>query len=93
MLRSRNAWIYSRPSFLSSFAGPACVTINAHRLVSKAYEIGGSRMQSAVISHIFRAYCEDDLDIYDSEVLADVAEESGMMSKAEVSVFSTVGVY
>ena len=55
--------------------------------------MGGSAVQIALITEIFRAYCEDDLDIYDSEVLADVAEESGMMSKAEVSVFSTVGVY
>jgi predicted DsbA family dithiol-disulfide isomerase len=70
-----------------SFAGPACITLNAHRLVSKAYEIGGTATQSTLITHIFRAYCEDDLDIYDSEVLADVAEESGMMSKAEALSF------
>ena len=58
----------------------------SHRLVSKAYEMGGSAVQIALITEIFRAYCEDDLDISDARVLADVAEESGMMSKAEVSV-------
>jgi len=70
-----------------SFAGPASMTINAHRLLSKAYEIGGSTVQSALIILIFRAYCEDDLDINDAEVLADAAEQSGMMSKVEALSF------
>ena len=62
------------------------MTLNAHRLASKAYEIGGSAAQSAFITLIFRAYCEDDLDINDAQVLADAAERSGVMSKVEVSV-------
>jgi predicted DsbA family dithiol-disulfide isomerase len=70
-----------------SFAGPACITLTAHRLVSKAFEMGGAAVQSALINLIFRAYCEDDLDISDAQVLADVAEESGMMSKAEALDF------
>ena len=62
------------------------MTLNAHRLVSKAYEIAGSAVQSALITLIFRAYCEDDLDVNDHEVLADAAEQSGAMSKLEVSM-------
>jgi predicted DsbA family dithiol-disulfide isomerase len=62
------------------------MTLNAHRLVSKAYELAGSAVQSALFTLIFRAYCEDDLDINDYEVLADAAEQSGAMSKVEVSM-------
>jgi protein-disulfide isomerase-like protein with CxxC motif len=53
--------------------------------MTKAYEIGGPAAQAAVITPIFRAYYEDDLDISDPEVLADAAEQAGIMSKDEVS--------
>lgn len=53
--------------------------------MSKAYEIGGPAAQSKLITPIFRAYCEDDLDISDPDVLADLAEQAGIMSKDEVS--------
>ena len=55
--------------------------------MTKAYEIGGPAAQSALITPIFRAYCEDDLDISDPDVLGDAAEQAGIMSKDEVSVF------
>jgi predicted DsbA family dithiol-disulfide isomerase len=70
-----------------SFAGPTSMTLKAHRLVSKAYEMAGSAVQSTVLTLIFRAYCEDDLDISDSQVLADAAEEAGLMSKVEALNF------
>jgi len=70
-----------------SFGGPLSTTLNAHRLVSKAYEIAGSAVQSALITLIFRAYCEEDLDINDYQVLADAAEQSGVMSKVEALSF------
>jgi predicted DsbA family dithiol-disulfide isomerase len=54
--------------------------------MSKAYEIGGPSAQSAVLTPIFRAYFEDDLDISDPEVLADAAEQAAIMPRAEVSV-------
>jgi len=70
-----------------AFAGPVSMTLNAHRLVSKAYEMAGSAMQSSLITLIFRAYCEEDLDINNYEVLADAAEQSGVMSKVEALSF------
>lgn len=73
-------------SLYSSFGGPLSTTLNAHRLVSKAYEVAGSAVQSALITLIFRAYCEEDLDINNYQVLADAAEQSGVMSKVEVSM-------
>jgi predicted DsbA family dithiol-disulfide isomerase len=72
-------------SSVSSFTGPVSLTTPAHRLMSKAYEIGGPAAQSSLITPIFRAYYEDDLDISDSDVLADAAEQAAIMSKAEVS--------
>jgi hypothetical protein len=73
--------------FVSSFGGPVSLTISAHRLVAKAYEIGGPAAQAAVITPIFRAYHEDELDISDPEVLADAAQQADLMSsREEVSV-------
>jgi hypothetical protein len=54
--------------------------------MTKAYEIGGPAAQSALITPIFRAYYEDDLDISDPDVLADAAEQAAIMSKDEVSI-------
>jgi len=53
--------------------------------MTKAYEIGGPAAQTALITPIFRAYYEDDLDIGDPDVLADAAEQAAIMSKDEVS--------
>jgi hypothetical protein len=60
--------------------------------MSKAYEIGGPAAQSSLITPIFRAYCEDDLDISDPDVLADLAEQAGIMSKDEVSCLPCVAL-
>jgi predicted DsbA family dithiol-disulfide isomerase len=68
------------------------LTISAHRLIAKAYEIGGPAAQSALITPIFRAYHEDELDISDPEVLADAAEQAAIMSRAEVSVSYVMSV-
>jgi len=38
-----------------------------------------------LVTPIFRAYYEDDLDISDPDVLADAAEQAAIMSKDEVS--------
>jgi len=70
-----------------SFSGPICLTVPAHRLITKAYEIGGPAAQSALITPIFRAYYEDDLDIGDPEVLADAVEQAAIMSRAEALSF------
>jgi hypothetical protein len=54
--------------------------------MTKVYEIGGPSAQSALITPIFRAYYEEDLDICDAEVLADAAEQASVMSREEVSI-------
>ncbi|KAH9972107.1 thioredoxin-like protein [Lactifluus volemus] len=70
-----------------SFGGPVSLTLSAHRLIAKAYEIGGPAAQAAVITPIFRAYHEDELDISDPEVLADAAEQADIMSREEALSF------
>ena len=80
-----NAVCTHSDALFSSFTGPVSWTIPAHRLMTKAYEIGGPAAQSALITPIFRAYYEDDLDISDPDVLADAAEQAAIMSKDEVS--------
>ncbi|KAI0300730.1 thioredoxin-like protein [Russula brevipes] len=70
-----------------SFSGPVSLTTPAHRLITKAYEIGGPAAQSALMTPIFRTYYEDDLDISDPEVLADVAEQADVMPRAEALSF------
>lgn len=59
-------------------------TTRAHRLVQKAYQLGGQRLQVPVLCAIFKAHMEDGKDIADYDVLADLAESAGTMSKAEV---------
>ncbi len=77
---------FAHTPYFSSFTGPVSLTIPAHRIMTKAYEIGGPAAQSALITLIFRAYYEDDLDISDPDVLADAAEQAAIMSKDEVSI-------
>ena len=54
--------------------------------MTKAFEIGGPSAQCALITPIFRAFYEEDLDICDPEVLADAAEQASVMSRDEVSI-------
>jgi len=57
----------------------------AHRLTRKAYIMGGQKLQVPVLCGIFKANLEEARDIGDVSVLAEVAEEAGMMTKDEAS--------
>ncbi|KAI0043243.1 thioredoxin-like protein [Auriscalpium vulgare] len=70
-----------------SFGGPICVTLQAHRLMAKAYDIGGSSQQLKLTTLIFRAYCEEEQDISRDDVLADLAVQAEMMSKEKALAF------
>jgi len=70
-----------------SFNGRISQTIRAHRLVGKAWELGGSARQLALIRLLFKAYQEQDQDIADIDMLSEMAECAGVMSKEEATVF------
>jgi len=59
-------------------------TTNAHRLCYKAAQIGGQDSQLKIITAIFYASMVDSKDISDIQVLAEVAESVGLMTKDEV---------
>lgn len=69
----------------SSFGGVISQSTKAHRLSIKAYKIGGHPLQEAVLTTIFKASCEQLKDIGDTQVLADVAESTGTMTRHDVS--------
>lgn len=68
----------------SSFRGVMSQSTRAHRLVTKAGKAGGQRLQLPVLCGIFKANLEESKDIADINVLAEIAEAAGMMSKNEV---------
>ena len=57
-------------------------TVDAHRLIRHAGEIGGASRQDAVVEGLFRAYFQDGRDIGDAAVLAEVASETGLADAA-----------
>lgn len=77
--------------FSRSFRGVMSQTIRAHRLCQKAYKIGGQAKQIPLMCAVFKAYMEEGRDIADINVLAELAESSGTMSKDDVSRFSRCG--
>ncbi|KJA26341.1 hypothetical protein HYPSUDRAFT_133200 [Hypholoma sublateritium FD-334 SS-4] len=70
-----------------SLHGVMSQTTRAHRLVQKAYKLGGQRLQVPLLCAIFKAHLEDGKDIADYDVLADIAESSGTMSRNEALAF------
>lgn len=59
-------------------------TTRAHRLAMKAYAIGGEETQQALIRLYFEAYFNEGKDIGDVDLLGDLAEKVGFMTKDEV---------
>ena len=59
-------------------------TIRAHRLSRKAYVLGGQELQEKFLEAIFYAFFTEGKDISDFNVLGDLAEQTGIMSKDKV---------
>ncbi|KAF7424259.1 hypothetical protein PC9H_009565 [Pleurotus ostreatus] len=70
-----------------SFNGPMSQTIWAHRLSLKAFNIGGQALQLPLLTALFKAYFEEKKDIGDINLLADISEEVGVMTKGEAIEF------
>ena len=69
---------------LRAMGGPLSDSTKAHRLMAKAWELQGAEGQDSIARQIFKAYNEDELDIGDDDVLSDIAEEAGLMTKETV---------
>ncbi|EAU85377.1 hypothetical protein CC1G_07071 [Coprinopsis cinerea okayama7 len=59
----------------------------AHRLALKARKLGGQKLQTPLVSAIFKATMEEGRDISDINVLAELAEDGGVMSKSDAIAF------
>jgi len=70
-----------------SFRGVMSQSTRAHRLSQKAYRMGGQTLQHPLLCAIFKAYLEEEKDIADMNVLAEVAEGVGMMSRDQALRF------
>ncbi|KAF9000712.1 thioredoxin-like protein [Cyathus striatus] len=70
-----------------SFRGFVSQTTRAHRLCQKAYRVGGQQLQLPVICSIFKVHMEESRDIADVNVLAEVAENTGLMSREDAIKF------
>jgi len=70
-----------------SFRGVMSQSTRAHRLSVKAFRIGGQDLQLPVLNAIFKTHLEEGKDIADVNVLAEIAESVGMMSKDQALQF------
>jgi len=70
-----------------SFRGVMSQTTRAHRLCQKAYKLGGQKLQVPLLCAVFKAHMEDEQDIADINVLADLAANAGTMTREEAIAF------
>jgi len=70
-----------------NFRGVMSQTTRAHRLCQKAYKMDGQKLQLPLLIAIFKASMEDGKDIADFNVLAELAEQTNVMSKQEAIAF------
>ncbi|KAI0926000.1 hypothetical protein AcV5_008582 [Taiwanofungus camphoratus] len=70
-----------------NYEGTISQTTRAHRINLKAWKIGGQAMQEAFIKACHKAYFEDAKNIGDFEILGELAQACGVMSKEETVKF------
>jgi len=70
-----------------SYGGLTSQTIASHRILTKAYNMGGQDAQQKLLGIIFKGVFEQDKDVGNLDWLASCTEESGLMSHAEAKKF------
>lgn len=55
-------------------------TLDSHRLIWKAREVGGSELQDKVVESLFKAYFEENKSLGEQQVLEDCATRAGLLS-------------
>lgn len=66
------------------FDGVIAQTTLAHRLLLKAWNLGGQRLQLPLVNTLFKDYFSDGLNVADESILAKAAADHGVMSESEV---------
>ncbi|OJT07199.1 hypothetical protein TRAPUB_1929 [Trametes pubescens] len=69
------------------FDGQLCQTIRAHRLLRKAFEVGGQELQEKVQDVLFYTYFTEGKDVSDLEYLTDLADTAGVLTKDQALEF------
>jgi predicted DsbA family dithiol-disulfide isomerase len=67
-------------------------TLDAHRLVAWAWDVGGADAQGALVERLFTAYFHEGANVADHDVLVALATETGLDSDGARGVLST-GAY
>ncbi|KAJ7052762.1 thioredoxin-like protein, partial [Mycena amicta] len=71
-----------------TYGGSIRQTTQSHRLIEKAYLVGGEPKQRAVVEAIFAGYFENERDVGDHDFLSDCAVKAGVFgSKEEALAF------
>ncbi|KAJ6590946.1 thioredoxin-like protein [Mycena vulgaris] len=70
-----------------SYGGTIRQTTDSHRLIEKAYQVGGEAKQRAVVEALFAGYFEHEKDVGDHEFLAECAVNAGVFTKDEALTF------
>ncbi|KAH9949961.1 thioredoxin-like protein [Amylocystis lapponica] len=70
-----------------NYEGTITQTTRAHRVSLKAWKLGGQPFQEAFINALHKAYFEQGRALGDFEVLGEIAEATGVMSKEETVKF------
>lgn len=72
------SWLFSAED------GIVCGTTQAHRLSTKAYQVGGQALQYKLNTFIFDACLAKGADISDEDLLVEAAVNAGLMNNEEV---------
>ncbi|KAG8851259.1 hypothetical protein FRB91_008173 [Serendipita sp. 411] len=66
-----------------SYDGSVRQTTLSHRLIAKAYAVGGQELQLKMIERVYKTYFTDAKDIGDVNVLVPIAVEGGVFKDAD----------
>jgi len=61
-----------------SYGGHVGNTLDSHRLIWKARELGGTELQNQMVESLFKAYFEEEQSLGEREVLLKCADQAGM---------------
>lgn len=91
LVKKTESWAEERNIPNICWDGPLSQSTRAHRLSRKAYLMGGQTYQQPLLMALYKGYFEQEKDIADINVLSDIAEEVGLMTKDDALQFFESG--